>query len=201
MMSSIAQTNPALLLGGKAPVLFLPWFDLVAMKGLADCFVADGVDHFEFHELVGQQPQTPAGETVGWLLTTEGHHLGFLTGVELALPRAGQERLALQRGFAPQMILTPGPLHSSDTHPENPGDRDIASPASGLVFISKQQGTHSTLSLGTATAGVNQTFQPRTFPGLQLYPVLFGHAATDRARDISQAFYLRLLNTNSLTLH
>lgn len=106
-------------------MLLLPWFERVAVKGLADGFVADGIDHFEFHELVGQQAQAPACVAIGRLLTAQGYHLGLLTRVEFALTRSNQPGLALQRLPAPLMILAPRPFDGGHTQTQSPGYLDV----------------------------------------------------------------------------
>jgi hypothetical protein len=197
----MAQTNSALLLGGEAPVLLLPWFERIAVQGLADCLVADGFDHLEFHELVGQQAQAPACVAIRRLLTAQGDHPGLLPRIELAWSRPHAAHLALQRGLAALMILAPRALHGGHAHPERPGNGEVCPAALRQVLVSEEQGARPALGLGAAGASFDQLFQPEALLGLQRDAMLFGHRPSQQARGPWQPDCFISLNQLSLTHH
>lgn len=171
-------------------MLLLPWFERVAVKGLADGFMADGIDHFEFHELVGQQSQAPARVAIRWLATAQDDHLGLLPRVEFALTRPHQPGLALQRLPAALMILTPRSFDGGHTQTQRLGYLDVTPAAVIGRFIGQQQGSRPPLRLRAAGACFDQLFQPEACLGLQHNVMLLEHSLPQQVRQPSQQNWL-----------
>lgn len=167
-------------------MLLLPWFKRVAMENLADGLVADFIDHFEFHELVGQQAQTPARLALGRLFTAQGDHLGFLSGIKLARPRPHQPGLALQGGAPTQVILPACPLHGGHAEIQRFGNPGIApAPMTGLL-VGQQQDSRTALRLGAASSRLHQLFQPEALLRLQRDSMLLEHRPSQQDNGFSQ---------------
>lgn len=171
------------------------------MQGLADGFVADGIDHFEFHELVGQQAQAPACVAIRRLLTAQRNHLGLLACVELALTRPDEPGLAFQRSPAALVILASRPFNSRHTEGQCLGNLDVAPAAVSGVFVGQEQGSRPSLSLRTASASIDQLFQPEACLGLQCDAMLLEHPPSQHACLLWQLNQLTCINKLSLTHH
>ncbi len=152
------------------------------MQGLADCFVADGIDHLEFHELVGQQAQAPARVAVRRLLTAQGNHLRLLARIEFSLARPNESWLAFQRNLAALKVLAPRTLDGRHTEFQCLGNLAVTPAAVSGVFIGQEQGTRPSLSLRTTSASFDQLFQPEARLGLQHDAMLFEHPTSQQAR-------------------
>jgi hypothetical protein len=180
----MAQTNAALLSGGKAPVLLLPWFELIAVENLPHRFVADGLDDLEFHEFVGQQAQTPAGIALRRGFTTQGHQLSLLTGIKFALTRPFKAGFAQQRLPAASTIFTTCPFHGKHTYFQDSGDFSIAPPSMLCVLIGPQQNARTALALGAANTNLHPSFQPLTSLSFQGNAIFFAHPPSPSASHV-----------------